>query len=265
MGPDGISRLRGYRPARYGWPMFHYLDAGLTAVVGHRGAKAYAADNTVESFRLAAAAGADGVELDVRRTRDGVLMVHHDPTHPGVGEFIRSDWDDIRRVDSSIPTLEEAMDACTGMWVNVEIKNDPAEPDYDETDHIADTVVEWIETHGFAESVIISSFTPSTVNRCKQIAPHIATGQLCGIVISPTDAITMAADNGHDAIHPAAAWLAGDGVVRVVGAAEQAGVRVMTWTVNDPDEVRRLVREGIHGVISDDPGMVREIVGSRVD
>src|SRR4051812_33810066 len=91
-------------------------------VIAHRGASKAERENTLGAFRRARAMGADAVELDVRRTVDGVLVVHHDPLPA--------------ELTPHVPTLGDALDACTGMWVNVEIKNDPDEPDFDERDTI---------------------------------------------------------------------------------------------------------------------------------
>src|SRR5579862_8036318 len=102
-------------------------------VLAHRGAHEPAApglrENTVAAFRAAAALGADGVELDVRRTADGALAVHHDPTLPD-GRRIEA----VARAElpSWVPSLTEALDACAGMaLVDVEIKNSPLEPGFD--------------------------------------------------------------------------------------------------------------------------------------
>ena len=80
--------------------------------------------------------GADAVEFDVRRTADGVAVVHHDAVVPGVkgplppgGAIVEQGFAALRRLAPWIPTLEEALDACAGMWVDVEVKNSPADTD----------------------------------------------------------------------------------------------------------------------------------------
>src|SRR5690606_24626131 len=116
-------------------------EGGMSlSVVGHRGASAAEPPgNTIAAFRRAAELGADWVELDARRTADDAVVVHHDAELPD-GRVIRSvpaaeltDW---------VPTLEAALDACDGMKVNVEIKNSPDDPDFDESRSIADAVVD---------------------------------------------------------------------------------------------------------------------------
>ena len=93
-----------------------------TQVMAHRGASRAEAENTVAAFRRAGQMGSHAVELDVRRTADGVLVVHHNP-HLADGRLIASlAFAELRHDAPQVPTLGEALDACDGMWVNVEIK-----------------------------------------------------------------------------------------------------------------------------------------------
>src|ERR1700687_3544713 len=100
-------------------------------VLAHRGACRRAPENTLDAFRVARDLGADGVELDVRRTRDGVLVLSHDPVIDGFGLLVEHPFERRRARVPSVPTLEEAFDALAGMLVNVEIKCFPIEPDAD--------------------------------------------------------------------------------------------------------------------------------------
>ena len=109
--------------------------AAYTAVIAHRGASRAERENTLAAFRRAGEMGADAVELDVRRTADGVLVVHH---NPGLDDGRVIATMQHGELPAHVPTLTDALDACAGMWVNVEIKNDPTEPDFDPTDSIAD-------------------------------------------------------------------------------------------------------------------------------
>ncbi len=135
-----------------------------TQVIAHRGASRMARENTVEAFRLAAVVGAHAVELDVRRTADEVLVVHHDPMLPD-GRLIAGL--DAADLPAHIPSLTAALDACTGMWVNVEIKNDPGEGDFDPTDSIADHTVALLQARAEDDRWVISSFRLETVDRCR--------------------------------------------------------------------------------------------------
>src|SRR5258708_12273995 len=103
--------------------------AGRPLVLGHRGASAVAPENTVAAFTRARELGADGVELDVRRSADGVLVVHHDPEVRGVGLIASLSFAELRAARPELATLEEALAACRGLVVNAEVKSLPWEPD----------------------------------------------------------------------------------------------------------------------------------------
>ena len=110
--------------------------------IAHRGLHVVERENTVAAFRAAVLAGVDGVELDVRRTLDGALVVHHDPSVEGavVAESLSGD------LAPYVPTLDEALGALDGTFVNVEIKNirHPSEPTYDESGEFAAQVVSYL-------------------------------------------------------------------------------------------------------------------------
>lgn len=206
--------------------------APVVLILGHRGASAHAPENTVEAYRLAAAMGADGVELDVRRG----FVCRHDPgpAEPGT------------------PTLPEALDACEGMFVNVEIKNLQGEEDFDPTESLADEVVSLLSSRGWRDRVLVSSFNLSTINRVKQLAPSLPTGFLVTI---PPDAdvagrtIEKTRRHGHDAIHPHHLGV----TARLVELATAAGLDVHTWTVNDPARMLDLTDMGVASIMTDVP------------
>ena len=100
-------------------------------VIAHRGASRRAPENTLAAFRLARELGADMVELDARHTLDRVVVVHHDAFLADGRAIVAQ-----RAVSlpAHVPTLADALDACAGMHVNVEIKNSPGDPDHDPDD-----------------------------------------------------------------------------------------------------------------------------------
>ncbi len=133
-------------------------------VMAHRGASKAERENTLAAFRRAGEMGADAVELDVRRSSDGVLVIHHNPHfHDGrlVAATAYADLPD------GVPTLAEALDACAGMWVNVEIKNDPSEPDFDVSESIADETIAHLLARHDDDRWLISCFRIETVDRCR--------------------------------------------------------------------------------------------------
>ena len=88
-------------------------------IIAHRGASKAEKENTLSDFRRAGDMGSDAVELDVRRTKDGAMAVHHDQHLADGRNIMDLDADGL---PSHVPMLDEALDACEGMWVNIEIK-----------------------------------------------------------------------------------------------------------------------------------------------
>jgi len=92
----------------------------MVSIIAHRGASARFRENTVEAFLAAARLGADGVELDVRRSADGALVVHHDALLPG-GDPISNVA--VANLPEYVPLLDTALEACADLFVNVEVKS----------------------------------------------------------------------------------------------------------------------------------------------
>jgi len=217
---------------------------------GHRGASFDRAENTISAFIAAAEQGADGVELDVRRTSDGVLVVHHDPVLPD-GRVIC----DIRRTElpERVPTLLEAVVACGSLIVNIEIKNSPNEPGFEHDRRLAVDALAVLDEMADPPPVIVSSFDYATIEMVKATSPRTRTGYLVMAVSQPVDAIARCLDGGHEAVHPWDPFV--DAVV--VDQCREAGLDVNVWTVDDPDRVRELAAWGVDGLVTNRPGVAR--------
>ena len=243
----------------------------MTQVIGHRGASRDERENTVAAFHAAAAQGADGVELDVRRTADGRLAVHHDAHLPDGRAIVATTWDDM---PAHVPDLATALDACRGLGtVNVEIKNWPDDVDFDETLVIVDTVVAALGDRPADErsTLLVSCFHLPTLDRVRALAPALATAWLViGPGIGPDAetlraegddpvAVTVAAvaERGHRALHPHHAFVNAD----LVATAHGAGVELNTWTVDDPDRIRWLADAGVDAVITNTPAAALAALG----
>ncbi len=222
-------------------------------VLAHRGARQEAPENTLEAFSLALTQGADGVELDVHRTADGGLVVHHDADAAKVGILATRSLRDIQAARPEIPTLDEVLDACAGSLVNVEIKNSPGDADYEVEDMAAELVVGCFERRGFADNVLVSSFNLATINRVRTLSPTVPTGFLTMFANDALDALDVCTANGHHALHPNVFMLGGDMAERVCGRAHELGLQVNVWTVNDLDEIQRLAAAGVDAIITDTP------------
>jgi glycerophosphoryl diester phosphodiesterase len=222
-------------------------------VLAHRGACRIAPENTIEAFAAARRVGADGVELDVHRSRDGELVVHHDAEAPGLGLLAAHELAAIRRALPLVPTLHEALDACQEMLVNIEIKNLPGDADFDPRHRVADAVAAVIGERRLHDRTIVSSFNLDSIDRVRAREDRIATAWLTYVGLDPLDALRIARDHGHRALHPDRRVLDGDAADRVVVRAHELGLQVTTWTVDDPDRIRTLAAADIDGVITNDP------------
>lgn len=220
----------------------------MTVVIGHRGASGDFPENTLDAFAGAAAQGADWVELDVRRSADGVLVVHHDAHLPGGGaiaELLHSE------VPTSVPTLEAAFAVMASMGVNVEIKNSPAEPGFDPTGELARQTVALIADVAAGREVLVSCFDLATLADVRAADPRLPTGYLVLSAEEPVDAVEAAVASGCVAVNPWDPCVSAESIVRAHGA----GLQVNVWTVDDPDRIRQLAEWGVDSVITNRPAV----------
>ncbi|MDE0215297.1 MAG: glycerophosphodiester phosphodiesterase [bacterium] len=232
-------------------------------VIAHRGASAAERENTLEAFRAAVRLNADGVELDVRRTANDVLAVHHDAHLPD-GRAIIDLHDD--ELPDWVPTLAEVMDVCRDpvsereFVVNIEIKSAPGDPDYDAEHQVSAAVAGLVMGWGMGDSggkVIVSSFDMEAINRIRAIDPGIPTAYLTFEVLAPELLVNRVVAAGHRAIHPYFASTSR----ALIDAAHAQGIEVNVWTVNDPDQIAQMAAIGADAVITDVPDVAREVLG----
>jgi glycerophosphoryl diester phosphodiesterase len=218
-------------------------------VLGHRGASADAPENTPEAFALADHLGADGVELDVRRADDGRLLVAHDPLPDS-----RSDVDALR-----LCTLAEALDACGDrMLVNVEIKNWRDDAGYDPSMSMVAPIIEELRRRGprARHRWLISSFSWSTLDACREHAPDLATACLTSAAVDRST-IERLASAGHSAFHPWEPHVDEE----LLALCHRSGLSVNTWTCNDPVRLVELAGLGVDGVCTDVPAVALSALG----
>jgi glycerophosphoryl diester phosphodiesterase len=226
----------------------------VTDVIAHRGASAALPQNTNEAFRLAVEMGADWIELDVRRSRDDVLIISHDAHLPDGRFIVEHDHADL---PDSVPTLAEALEACEGAKVNVEIKNEPDDPDYDAEHQISDATVGLALAYRDPADLLFTSFNLDTVKRIQAVNPELPVGLVTGFdVMQIQMLLEYAMEAGMDAIIPYDRTVDG----RFIERSHEAGLIVNTWTVNDEDRMRELIGLGIDGLITDVPDVARAIV-----
>lgn len=224
-------------------------------MLGHRGASAHAGDNTLEAFRLAVEHGADGVELDVRFTSDDAVILSHDPSAPGFGVFAERSFADMRAELPHVPTLDEGAAVLGDLVINVEIKNDPSEPDFDPEHRMADQIAAWVAAGGRYGQCVVTSFNPDTVARVRFLDDRIVTGQLLDRTADLADDIPAAAAAGHDyvAVHKR---LIRAKPTKTVQLAAAHGLGVVVWTVDGPLALSKFRKAGVAAVIANDPKAV---------
>jgi glycerophosphoryl diester phosphodiesterase len=229
------------------------------AVQAHRGSPDPATgirENTLAAFARARLLGADGVELDVRRTTDGALAVHHDPVVEGTGAIHELR---VGELPPEVPLLEAALDECRGMTVNVEVKNLPGEPGFDPDERCVEAVGELLTRSGLAENVIVSSFWPGSLEVLHLAHPEIQTGLLLSRSLGAEGMVEAATRLGCVALHPHADLVDQE----LVGTAHTAGLAVAAWTVNGRPHLDAVARAGVDTVITDEVPLALEVLSSR--
>lgn len=218
-------------------------EVAFVTILGHRGFPRDAPENSLAAFAAARAAGADGVELDVRLAPGATLRVHHDPLPDPIPD--------------AVPTLAEALETCAGMVVNVEIKNLPTEPGWDPTERVAPAVAEAIGPH--RDRVIVSAFTLATIDAMRALDPTIRTGWLTVDGYDQLEAVQTAVEGGHAALHPYESAVTAE----LVEQAHAAGLTVCAWTVDDPARMRELAAWGVDTIITNDPDVAVATLRAR--
>jgi glycerophosphoryl diester phosphodiesterase len=201
-------------------------------------------ENTLEAFAEARRRGADGVELDVRLTADGGLAVHHDAEVPGLGPICQLGVADL---PAHVPLLADALGACEGMLVNVEIKNAPQDPGWDEGEAVAALTATAIEEAGWTDRVLVSSFESATLRAVRAADERLRIGALWGWAVEPGPALAEATEAGFRAVHPFVTFVTAD----LVAQAHAAGLALNVWTVNAPTDLAAMVALGVDAVITD--------------
>ena len=207
--------------------------------------------NSRESFGQVREAGADGVELDVRMTADGSLVVIHDHEFPD-GRLVAATKGSER--PDQVLLLEEALDLCRGLIVNVEIKNFPRDPAFDPTEEIAVKVVQLFESRGASgtpDQILVSCFGIACLDRVRELCPELPTAQLLLSRRPARQVIGPCIKHGHKTVHPYVSMVN----ETFMAEAEANGLTVNVWTGFDegPEVVDELIAIGADGMITGYP------------
>ena len=220
----------------------------LPVVVGHRGWPRRFPDNTLTGF-LAASAVADAIELDVRRSADGKLVLSHDPTLAGlvVSETPWSVLAELDLGDGHKPALlDEALAALPGTPVQLEVKNVPDQPGFEPDHRLA---LEAAERARPGDT--ITSFNHVSLKAVRRVFPDVPTGLAINRFCALEKGLNYCLETGHSVLIPEETL-----IDMPIASAVFAEIRVFPWTVNDPDRARELVGFGVSGIITDDPGLI---------
>ncbi|MCC2594517.1 glycerophosphodiester phosphodiesterase [Tessaracoccus sp. OS52] len=237
----------------------------MTEIWAHRGAPAFAPENTLPAFETAVQQGADGIEFDVQRTADGHLVVIHDEsinrTSNGFGRVVDLTLEELRRCDFSngfvgfrntrIPTLKETLQLLgpTGVRLNIELKNTVVLYPGMELE-----ALELVEEAGVLEQVVFSSFNHvSLANLRGKVEP-----ENLGLLYS--DALfepwTYANFYGAGAVHPSRLALKQP---HYMWLCHEAGIKAHVWTVDDDEEIQQFTAMGVDAIITNFPDRARRV------
>lgn len=216
--------------------------------IGHRGAKGYAAENTLNSFQKALDLGVDGIELDVHLSADGQVMVIHDETidRTTTKKGLVNDYTSSQLHLLGIPTLTQVFELVHQQcFINVEIKDSKA----------AKPVVEWIENyianHNWKPDLfLISSFNWIVLEEIKHLNPSLRLGVLTEENIF--SAIEFAQKIKAFSIHPYYQLLNEE----MVSAIRKSKFKIYTWTVNSEEAITFVKKWEVDGIISDFPDKI---------
>lgn len=242
--------------------------------IAHRGAAADAPENTLAAFELALDQGADAIELDVHLSADGVPVVIHDTrldhTTSGRGLVRKHTATELRRLDAGswfnrrhpararagysgqrIPLLAEvlAMAGARQCRIFVEIKTGrKLHPD------IEAKVVKAVHRAGVFAHTTIMSFDHKVLEIIRELDPEIALG-----TSFKRPSLALGRARSVDARNVVPHWALA--TPRFVRHAHKAGLHVIVWTVNEPNAMRRMLANGVDGIITDYPARLAEIIG----
>jgi glycerophosphoryl diester phosphodiesterase len=232
----------------------------------HRGSPGHqSVENTLPAVSTSLSDGADGVEVDLRLSADGVLVVCHDPTLRRLAgselAVATSTWDQLRtateRVGLPLTRVEDVLAVLTGRPAVLEVKRPQPGAVPATVAHLA-SVLGTLRRAGLPLDVTVSSFSPAVVAEVRGTAPcelGVRTALLGDVRDRPTSLVRRALQDGHDEIHPHVAALLAEPAA--VSRAHALGVGVVPWTVNRGRALRRLAALGVDGVITDVPRSAR--------
>jgi glycerophosphoryl diester phosphodiesterase len=224
-------------------------------VIAHRGASGYEYENSRAAFRRAVILDADGIELDVHSTRDGGIVVHHDPEIPGVGAIAQLSLAEARqariRNGEPLPLLTEILDLVGTREVWVEVKSLPAAFDQQ--------LLDALDGGPSPERYGVHSFDHRIVDRLGEARPSLRRGILLTAYLKDPVSVMRA-------VGATTLWQEWQLVDQdLVNNVHDAGGELIAWTVNELGDLDRMVRLGVDGLCGNYPDRIRVAIAPRLD
>ena len=225
------------------------------SVIAHRGASGYEYENSRAAFRRAVMLDADGIELDVHSTRDGGIVVHHDPDIPGIGPIGGLSLSEARQLKipngEQLPLLSEILELVGNRDVWVEVKSLPALHDQ--------KLLEVLDRGPAPDRYAIHSFDHRIVYRLGEARPPLRRGILLSAYLR--DPVSVMRAVGATVLWQE--WTQVD--QELVSQVHEAGGTIVAWTVNELGDLDRMVRLGVDGLCGNYPDRIRVAIAPRLD
>jgi glycerophosphoryl diester phosphodiesterase len=236
-------------------------------VIAHRGASGERPENTLSAYALAIEQGADMIEIDLHRSLDGVVMIHHDAELARLGgegaiedrtaaELALLNASPGAAVHEPIPTLLDVLEAFGDrIEFNLEIKVDRSGAPYG---GLEETVLAELEARGLLPRMLLSSFSDAVLERVRALSSRARLGVLVA-PRAPRRILERARQVQAEAVHPHTALV----TANLVRRAHAEGLRIYPYTEDDPGRLNRLLDLGVDGVITNHPARLRRLIDDR--
>ncbi len=231
----------------------------MTLVIAHRGASGHRPENTLPAYELAVEQGADMIEIDLHRTRDGAIVVTHDEELAGIGgrgEIAQATLAEVRALDAGagepVPTLDEVLDGfAKRIPFNLELKRGK-QADYP---GLEQATLDAVSQRGLLPRMLFSSFYDPVLARLRALSPEARVALLISRKF-PQRAVERAKALGAEALNPEESLVTAE----LVREAHAAGLAVYVFTVDEEAELRRFLDLGVDGIFTNHPDRLRAIV-----
>lgn len=235
--------------------------------IAHRGFSGYYPENTMLAFKKAVEAGCDGIETDLHMTKDGVIVICHDEkidrTTDGTGFIVNYTYEELRKFDAGIkygkqfkgeriPTIDEFLNYVKdkNLLINFELKNNIVL--YEELEK---KVIEKVHKFSMKKNIILSSFNHYSMIRVKEIDRSIKTGLLYAATLYKVEEYAQIV--GADALHPFYPAVMDKKIVEDI---KKKGIIINAYTVDEEEDMKKLIELGIDGIITNYPDILKKII-----